>query len=143
MIKNKKKKSSSSVKISIKRSRTGLGLFAMEQIEKGSFIVEYTGKLISKAEEEKKNNARYLFEINSKKTLDGSPRSNIARYINHSCSPNAEPQIKKGKILIYARKKIKAGEEITYDYGREYWKEFIQPKGCLCAKCLKKSKLKK
>lgn len=92
-------------KVSVKRSRAGLGLFAKEEIENGSFVIEYVGRPISKAEEDKKVGNRYLFEINSRKTIDGSARSNTARYINHSCRPNTEVKIKKGRVLVYARKK--------------------------------------
>lgn len=138
----KKEKKLTPKKVSVKRSRTGLGLFAVKEIEKGDFIIEYTGRPITKAEEDKLAGTRYLFEINSRLTIDGSARSNIARYVNHSCRPNAEVDIKKGRVLIFARKKIKPGEEITYDYGQEYWKEFIKPKGCLCDKCLEKKRLK-
>ena len=31
------------------------------------------------------------------------------------------------------------GKEVTYDYGKEYWNEYIKPKGCLCPKCTEKS----
>lgn len=126
------------LKLRVKKSLSGLGLFAMEPIKKGSFIIEYCGKQISKDEEERRTSCRYLFEINSRKTIDGSARSNLARYINHSCRPNAEVEIKKGRVLIYAKKDITIGEEINYDYGREYWNEYIKPIGCRCKKCSNK-----
>src|SRR5262249_26068802 len=80
------------------RSRTGLGLFATKPIRKGDFIIKYWGpRLPNKVADDLDN--RYLFEINSRWTIDGSPRRNIARYINHSCRPNAETDIVKGEIL--------------------------------------------
>ena len=81
---------------------------------------------------------RYLFEINSRWTIDGSPRRNVARYINHSCRPNAETDIVKGEILISAIRNIEPGEEITYDYGKDHFDGFIKPKGCKCVKCREK-----
>ena len=120
--------------VKVKRSSAGLGLFAMEDIPKGKFIIEYFGREL-KPGEEYTSNSKYLFEINSRKTIDGTIRENIARYINHSCRPNCEVEIKKGKVLIYSRKKIKAGEELAYDYGKEYWNEHIKPVGCKCIKC--------
>jgi hypothetical protein len=69
-------------------------------------------------------------------TIDGSDNGNKARYINHSCAPNAEAEIDGTRILIYALKNIPAGEEIFYDYGDEYFNEFIKPKGCRCPKCV-------
>ena len=113
----------------------GMGLSTKKSIEKGQTIIEYIG--IKKANKEVENDTtKYLFEINSKYTVDGSPRWNIARYINHSCRPNAEADIVKGRILIKA-KNIPAGDEITYDYGKEYFNEFIKPYGCKCVKCKK------
>lgn len=114
----------------------GMGLSTEKSIEKGQTIIEYIG--IKKANKEVENDTtKYLFEINSKYTVDGSPRWNIARYINHSCRPNAEADIVKGRILIKAIKNIPAGDEITYDYGKEYFNEFIKPYGCKCVKCKK------
>ena len=116
------------------KSRTGKGLFAGEKIPKGACIIEYVGRVISKAEEYT-SRSKYLFEVNSKKTLDGPPRINKAGYINHSCRPNAEPVIRAGRIYIMAKRAIALGEEITYEYGKEYWNDHIKPKGCRCAKC--------
>lgn len=117
------------------RSKTGLGLFATDVIEKGAFIVEYVGRKIPNAEVEDRAGARYLFEVNSRWTVDGSPRWNVARYINHACRPNAEPIISRGRIRIMAKKRIKPGEEIAYNYGKSYFDTFIRPHGCRCPKC--------
>ena len=117
------------------RSRTGLGLFATETIEKGTFIVEYVGPKIANADVEHRAGARYLFEVNSRWTIDGSPRWNVARYINHSCRPNAQPIISRGRIRIMATKRIRPGDEISYNYGKSYFDTFIRPHGCKCPKC--------
>lgn len=120
------------------RSKTGLGLFAIDDLRKGDFIVEYTGPLIDNDEAERRRRSRYLFELNSRWTVDGAPRSNLGRYINHSCRPNAEAYITRGRIKIRARKRIPADEEITYDYGKAHFDEFIKPKGCRCTSCMRK-----
>jgi uncharacterized protein len=119
------------------RGRTGLGLFATALIEKGTVIVDYSGPRITHAEATRREarGARYMFEINSRWTIDGSTRRNIARYANHSCRPNAESDLVKGKIILRAIKAIKPGEEITYDYGEEYFELFIKRGGCRGAKC--------
>ena len=62
----------------------------------------------------------------------------MARYINHSCRPNAEPVVGKGRIVFKALCAIEPGEEITYNYGREYFEYFIDRGGCRCAACLTK-----
>lgn len=117
----------------VKKARlgTGRGLFAASAFKKGDFIAEYTGIKIPTAHADT-SKSRYLFEIDSEWTIDGSPRSNIARYINHSCDPNTEAEIREGKILISAARSIKRGEEITIDYDTEYFDEFIRPVGCKC-----------
>ena len=120
------------------RSATGLGLFATVSIDKGAFIIAYNGRRISnaKAARLEARGARYLYEINSRWTIDGSSRRNIARYANHSCRPNAESDVVKGKVILRAIKNIKPGDEITYDYGEEYFELFLELRGCKCAKCV-------
>ena len=116
------------------RSRTGLGLYATEPIRTGKFIIEYWGKLV-RWDDVDNLQSKYLFDLNKRWAIDGAPRRNTARYINHSCKPNAEPYGVRGKIKIYARRTIQPGEEITYDYGKEYFDEFLKPIGCLCEAC--------
>jgi len=69
--------------------------------------------------------------------IDGSARSNIARYINHSCKPNCEAEIVAGRVFLRALRRIEAGEELSYDYGKEYFDMYIKPYGCRCAACAK------
>jgi SET domain-containing protein len=124
----------------IGRSRTGLGLFATEPIEKGALIVEYTGRRIPTklATEREARGSRYMFEINSRWTIDGSSRRNIARYLNHACRPNAQAETVRGRIIIRAIKTIRPGDEITYDYGRDYFDLFFARPGCKCGTCLRR-----
>jgi uncharacterized protein len=119
------------------RAKTGLGLFATKLIRKGSFIVRYTGRMLPNRIADELD-TKYLFEVNARWTVDGSTRKNIARYINHSCRPNAEADVKKRKILITAIKTINPGDEITYNYGRDYFNAFIKEHGCRCAACHQK-----
>ncbi len=118
------------------RSATGLGLYADGPIPKGACIIEYTGVEITKAQEET-SRSKYLFEINSKKTIDGAPRWNTARYINHSCRANCEPNIHKGRVFIHALRNIKPGEELNYDYGKNYFNQYLKDI-CACPKCAAK-----
>jgi uncharacterized protein len=121
----------------IGRSRAGLGLFALVAIKKGQFIVRYSGRKIT-TEVADQLDTRYLFEVNSRWTIDGANRKNRARYINHSCRPNAEVYFVKHVIKIRAIKNIKPGDEITYHYGRDYFDSFIKGVGCKCRACRKK-----
>ncbi|MBF0533277.1 MAG: SET domain-containing protein-lysine N-methyltransferase [Candidatus Omnitrophica bacterium] len=106
------------------------GIFAAADIPRGARIIEYIGRKITKAQsvrladlflEKAKGNqdhgAVYIFELNKRHDLDGAVPENTARYINHSCHPNCEAQIIRGHIWIISRRKIKAGEELTYNYG--------------------------
>jgi SET domain-containing protein len=119
------------------RSNTGLGLFATRPIRKRTRIAEYKGrKLNTKAANklEARGNL-YLYELNSRWTIDGTPRSNVARYFNHSCNPNAEIYDVKHRVFIRTLRNIKPGEEITYDYGVDYLKNVIGRSNCQCGRC--------
>jgi SET domain-containing protein len=120
------------------RSRTGLGLFANKHFRKREYIVRYRGPLVPNPEAERMEarGSRYLFEINSRWTIDGSSRWNRARYVNHSCRPNAEAVERRGPSIVYvARRRIKPDEEITVDYGKDYFLSFIGKNRCRCDKC--------
>jgi uncharacterized protein len=134
-----------SSRLRIGRSPTGLGLFATKPIKRAGYIATYRGRLLSTEEADRREGrgARYMFKLNSRWTIDGSPRWNLARYINHSCQPNAKPIGRKGGIAIVALRGIESGEEITYDYGREYLDKFLKSKGCRCAACRQKVALRR
>ena len=119
------------------RSRTGFGLFATRPIKRRVRLAEYKGRRLSVKEAEKAEAAgnRYLFEINSRWTIDGTARSNIARYFNHSCNPNTDTTIKNGRVFIFTLRPIKPGEELTYYYGIDYLKNVIGKSRCKCSRC--------
>ena len=121
----------------IGRSKTGLGLFALKPIRRGEFIAYYSGPLVTNKRADELW-TKYLFEVNARWTVDGSGRGNIARYINHSCKPNAESDTRKHKVFIAAIRTIHPGDEITYNYGKDYFDTFIKPHGCRCLGCKNK-----
>jgi SET domain-containing protein len=118
----------------VARARVGLGLFAVERIARGSYVIDFRGKRISTASADKMT-SRNLFEIDADWTINGSSRTNVARYINHSCKPNCVARRIDRSIRIFARRAIEPGEELTYDYGKEYFDAFIGPNGCKCSHC--------
>ena len=120
--------------VHVKRASAGLGLFALTPFKKGSTIIEYVGERVSTAVGDERDN-RYMFNINTKWDIDGSPRYNTARYANHSCRPNCEAINHRGRIFIVAKKNIKVGEELTYHYGKDHFEGFIKTIGCRCPKC--------
>ena len=127
----------------IKRSKIDKkGLYANCNISKGTRIIEYKGKVITrkKAEEDPKfdnGKAIYLFNLNKRFDLDGDFKFNIARLINHSCEPNCEVAGSGLKVWIYAIKNIKKDEELSYDYGFSFDKDYKQfPCRCGAKKCV-------
>jgi SET domain-containing protein len=122
----------------IARSRTGLGLFATVPIKKRGLVVEYSGRRIPTRTAQEKDRLRankYLFEINKSWTIDGATRNNLARYVNHSCWPNSEAELVRGKMMYRAVKNIAEGDEITVDYGKEYKALYFGKTGCRCTAC--------
>jgi SET domain-containing protein len=126
--------------VEVKRSKLGgLGLFATRDFKKGEFIIEYIGEKLTTAEADRRG-GKYLFILNKHFTLDGKSRKNVARYANHACRPSAESDVKRMRVVVTALRPIHTGEEIVYDYGKEYFDEFIKPKGCQCGFCDGKGK---
>lgn len=125
----------------------GHGLFARVPLAKGEHVIEYVGERVTKAEawrREQKRLARlaaggdgcvYVFELNQRHDIDGGVSWNLARRINHSCEPNCEVQVIRGRIWIVAVRPIATGEELAYDYGFDYadWRE--HPCRCGAATC--------
>ncbi|MEZ5388161.1 MAG: SET domain-containing protein-lysine N-methyltransferase [Prosthecobacter sp.] len=124
------------------------GIFARADIPKDTPIIEYTGEKITKAESQRRGDALinrskksggaavYIFTLNQRYDLDGAKGRNPARYINHSCAPNCEAYVIRGRIWIYSLREIKAGEELTYNYGFDIdsWDE--HPCRCGSERCV-------
>ena len=128
----------SSRPVRVGRSATGLGLFATKAIERNAYIVTYRGRRIPTAraqERERQFGAKYMFEIDRHWTIDGSSRRNLGRYINHSCDANAEARLRAGRMVFVALRRIEPGEEITLDYGEEYFDLYLKASGCRCTAC--------
>ena len=118
------------------------GLYAATNIKKNTKIIEYKGKIITVKETETNpkfdnDKAIYLFNLNKKYDLDGDFKYNTARLINHSCDPNCEVDGVGLKLWIYAIKDIKKNEELTYDYGFSFDKDYRDfPCRCGAKKCV-------
>lgn len=110
----------------------GFGVFAAQKIPPDTKIIEYVGRIILKEEAKKlcQEGNHFIFELDENRDIDGSVDWNIARFINHSCSPNAEAQIIDGHIWIVSIREIEAGEEITFNYG--YDLENYRDHPCRC-----------
>ncbi len=118
------------------------GLCAATNIKKGTRIIEYKGKIITRKQSEldpKFDNSKaiYLFNLNKKYDLDGDFKYNTARLINHSCDPNCEVTGAGLKVWVYAIKDIKKNEELSYDYGFSFDKDYKDyPCRCNSKKCV-------
>ena len=100
----------------------GDGVFASEAIRRGTRIIDYAGELIS-ADESEEREDRYsaeghiwVFRVNRAWSRDANVDGNIARFINHSCTPNCWFEVENKTIWIRAGRNIRRGEELTYDY---------------------------
>lgn len=120
--------------LTVRRSRTGRGLFTEQHIPRGACIIEYRGRPATPAQIQA-NTGKYLFWTSDTTMIDGNIKENIARFINHSCRPNCEVDVKNRRIYIFAKRALKVGEELTYDYGEEYFEMHLKPIGCRCEKC--------
>ena len=130
----------------VKKSKIhGNGIKATCDIKKNLKIIQYIGEKITKKEGDLRSSERikkflnkknvgsvYIFELNSRYDIDGSPLYNKARYINHSCDPNCEVEIIKNEIWITSIKKIKKGDELFYDYGYVFDKDDYADHVCKC-----------
>jgi len=97
----------------------GKGLFAAQNIKKGTRIIQYIGQRISKEETAERlyQGNQYIFEFNDRYNVDGKTLKNKARSINYSCDPNCDIVITKRTIWIVAKRDIQEGEELSYNYG--------------------------
>lgn len=106
-----------------RRSRIhGWGVYATRAISKNTRIIDYAGEKISN-QESLRRERRYIergrlwcFKLTSRTVIDAAVGGNVARFINHSCRPNCYVDIADGVIWIRAARKIRRGEELTYNY---------------------------
>lgn len=113
-------------KISRRRSKLhGWGVFSREPINKNKRIIDYGGELITNKQSESRED-RYLrkgciwvFRVNRNWSRDANVGGNVARFINHACTPNCWVEVVDKTIWIRAARSIAAGEELTYDYNTE------------------------
>ncbi|XP_055362652.1 uncharacterized protein LOC121202050 isoform X6 [Betta splendens] len=114
----------------------GRGLFAKVPYQKGDFIVEYRGELISSQESERRRGIYhskctvFMFDFCWKERMwciDAAQEDDsLGRLVNDDhIYPNCKMKrvIAEGKphLCLFALRDIKAGEEITYDYGGSDW----------------------
>jgi hypothetical protein len=105
---------------------SGKGAFATRPIEKGERLIEYTGERIPHPvaderydDDSMQEHHTFLFTVSSRTVIDATHGGNESKYINHSCEPNCESEIERGRVYIFALRDIEPGEELHYDYAYE------------------------
>jgi SET domain-containing protein len=131
-------------RIQVRRSGVhGKGVFATQRIAEGETIIEYVGEVITWKEalrrhphDPKDPNHTFYFHIDEERVIDAKHGGNSSRWINHSCDPNCEADEEEGRVFIKALRNIKAGEELSYDYGliidEPYTKKLKAEYPCWC-----------
>ena len=116
----------------------GVGGFALCKIKKGAAIIEYLGEKITKSEAALRVAADnpFIFCLDDEFDVDGDVTWNPARFLNHSCEPNAEAEIFGDQIWIMALRDIRPGEEITFNYSYDLENYEEHPCRCGAAQCV-------
>ncbi len=105
------------------------GVCAGEAIPPRRKVLEYTGEKINRSEKKRREDSKYLFELDSYWTIDGGAGGSGAEFVNHSCNPNLVTRILRGHILYFSRRRIAKGEELTVDYNFDWEDEHVR---CAC-----------
>jgi SET domain-containing protein len=94
------------------------GVFALEDIPADRRVIEYTGKRLNleHAAKIRAPEDSYLAWISSNVYVDGRRNGSGAELMNHSCAPNLVARRVRGHLLLFSRRKIRAGEELTWNY---------------------------
>jgi SET domain-containing protein len=112
-------------KLRVRRSPVhGRGVFANRRFAAGETIIEYVGERISWDEALRRHphdpsqpNHTFYFHVSDALTIDGKVGGNASRWINHSCAPNCETEVRGERVFVVALRDIEPGEELFFDYG--------------------------
>lgn len=120
----------------------GWGLKVLEDIPKGTFVIEYVGEVIDDEEyqkrllrkHEEKDENYYFLTIDSTRIIDAGPKGNVSRFMNHSCQPNCETQkwtvMGDTRVGLFSLCNIPANTELTFNYNLE--SKGNEKKPCMC-----------
>ena len=109
----------------------GYGVFAEEDFEAGTYIGEYTGQVRTLNRWRPDSNAyclQYPTRLFSWKyfIIDAFKEGNETRFINHNDVPNLQLScaVDRGlsHLIFFTNRKVKKGEELTFDYGPDFWR---------------------
>ncbi|KAK3894607.1 hypothetical protein Pcinc_001655 [Petrolisthes cinctipes] len=122
----------------------GWGVRALKTIQKGSYVCEYVGEIITDLEADQRQDDSYLFDLDNRDSetfcIDARSYGNIARFINHLCEANLTPvkvfidhqDLTFPRIALFANRDIEADEELGFDYGEKFWMIKYKHFTCTC-----------
>ncbi|XP_045102813.1 histone-lysine N-methyltransferase EHMT1-like isoform X2 [Portunus trituberculatus] len=123
----------------------GWGVRALKTIQKGSYVCEYVGEIITDLEADQRQDDSYLFDLDNRDSetfcIDARSYGNIARFINHLCEANLTPvkvfidhqDLTFPRIAFFANRDIEADEELGFDYGEKFWMIKYKHFTCTCS----------
>lgn len=117
----------------------------MQDVPRGTYIDQYLGEVITTAEAERRGKRydrqgrTWLFDLDfgadvddegrfkNEYTIDAYRYGSVSHFFNHSCEPNLEVRVvlvgtmdlRLHRIAFFAKRDIKRGEELTFDYSGE------------------------
>lgn len=110
--------------------RKGDGVFALAPLREGLFLGEYEGELISLPEVDRRypdGNNEFLYDVDGDRCIDATNSKHFSRWLNHSHGcynlKTRTEYIPEGvpRIAIYASRDIDVGDELTFDYGNDFF----------------------
>ena len=126
----------------IKTEKKGHGLRTNADLQPGDFIFEYIGEVINETQfrrrmiqyDEEGIKHFYFMSLTRGEFVDATKRGNLGRFCNHSCNPNCYVDKwvvgDKLRMGIFAERKVKAGEELVFNYNVDRYGADPQP--CYC-----------
>ncbi|XP_060763381.1 histone-lysine N-methyltransferase EHMT1a isoform X2 [Neoarius graeffei] len=126
-------------------AKMGWGVKALQDIPEGAFICEFAGEIISDGEANVRDNDSYMFNLDNKVgevyCIDAQFYGNVSRFMNHLCEPNLFPvrvftkhqDLRFPRIALFSCKPIRAGDELGFDYGDQYWEIKRKYFSCQCS----------
>ncbi len=114
----------------------GWGLIAQRDISRMQYIGEYTGFFRKRIRLDVKNSYCFGYSISPEEetpyVIDARDQGGLVRLINHSSKPNLASALATvdhfSHVIFFANRNISKGEQLSYDYGEDYWKLRSRPK---------------
>ncbi len=125
----------------VRQTEKGEGVFANRDFEPGDYITHFHGEIFGGGDDHPDLDAivNHFIQIGVERYI--GPSETPDNFINHSCDPNGAVRVRENEAQLIAVKKIKHGDEVTYDYSttmvRDDWMM-----NCLCGSYLCRNEIK-